>query len=250
MTNKKFTFFGSIKVPFSHKTEMVNKLYSKIANRFDLINDLLTLGAHRFWKDTFCILLDNPNAKLLDMAAGTCDISKRFYEFSHSNGVQPDIVACDLNKDILSVGKEKLLKKGITEVEFKNFPAENISFEDSTFDYYCTTFGVVNFTDISKSLQEAYRVLKKGGKFLCMEYSKKDTLTPKIKIAIKLSTYIISAMRWIVLDRESYSYLVDSLEKFPTQAAFIRMLKNAGFVSVSSRTLSSGIVSIYVAYKE
>lgn len=244
-----YTFFGARKVAQSVKTQLVDSLFSGVAGNYDLMNDLMSGGIHRLWKDDFCKLLDNPNAKLLDVAGGTCDITKRFFKFSKRSGSNPDITVFDLNIDMLSLGADKLTNEAILGVNFVNGSAENLPFADETFDYYTVSFGIRNFTDIMAALKEAKRVLKKGGKFLCLEFSKPENMILN-KMYDVYSKFVIPNLGSAFGDREAYEYLVESIKKFPSQDEFAKMIKESGFLDVAYRNLSGGIVAIHTGYKK
>lgn len=241
-------FFGAKKIAYEMKTSLVNSLFTNVASKYDLMNDLMSAGGHRLWKNRFCSLMDNPNAKILDVAGGTCDITKRFYKFCEENGAQPDITVCDLNIEMLKLGEEKLLNNGIYSVKFVNGAAEALPFADNSFDIYSVAFGIRNFTDIEKSLKEAKRVLKKGGKFMCLEFSKPQN--PLLNKAYNIySKFVIPNLGKAIIDKESYQYLVESIEQFPPQEEFAEIIEDSGFKDAGYQNLSDGIVAIHTAYK-
>ncbi len=243
-----FTFFGTKKVDPKTKTILVDKLFSAVSDKYDIMNDLMSGGIHRIWKDIFCMMIDNPEGVILDMAGGTGDITRRIHNFSKSQGFKPSITICDLNIEMLSKAQEKLLDEAIIDVNYINSSAENLPFANNSFDYYVVAFGIRNFSDMSKSLKEAKRVLKKGGKFLCMEFSK-----PRNMILHKAydiySKYVIPNLGSAFGDKESYQYLVESIEKFPPQEEFAQIITDAGFSRTTYRNLSGGIVAIHSAIK-
>lgn len=248
MKNEDSIFFGHKKVSYDIKTRLVEKLFSNVYEKYDLMNDIMSVGIHRVWKDIFCLILDNPEAHLLDMAGGTGDITKRFHKFAESHHQTPKITMCDLNFDMLNKGKEKLINQGIIGVDYVSTAAENLPFKDESFDYYTVSFGIRNFTDISQSLREAKRVLNKGGKFLCLEFSKPQGAVLSNVYDI-YSKFVIPNMGAAIGDRHSYEYLVESIERFPGQQEFANLISDAGFEKVSYRNLSGGIVAIHTAYK-
>jgi demethylmenaquinone methyltransferase / 2-methoxy-6-polyprenyl-1,4-benzoquinol methylase len=243
-----YTHFGSKQIPKTLKSAMVNSIFSNVSSKYDVMNDLMSFGTHRVWKDIFLMQMDMPSAKLLDMAGGTCDIAKRFYKFSKSFGYNPDITVCDINIDMLKNGQNKMCNNGYFGAQYVNSAAEDLPFTDESFDYYSVAFGIRNFTDIEKSLKEAYRVLKKGGKFICLEFSQPNT-TILDKLYKLYSNNYIPALGSVMGDRESYKYLVESIEKFPPQEEFRSIIKNAGFNDVNYKNLSGGIVAIHTAFK-
>lgn len=246
---KEKVFFGAKKIAYDMKTSLVNSLFTNVAGKYDLMNDLMSIGIHRIWKNRFCSLMDNPNAKILDMAGGTCDITKRFYRYCEENGKNPDITVCDLNLEMLKLGEEKLINNRIFSVKFVNAAAETLPFESNYFDVYSVAFGIRNFTDIETSLKEAKRVLKKGGKFMCLEFSKPQN--PVLdKIYNIYSQFVIPSLGKAIVDKESYQYLVESIEKFPPQNEFAKMIEDSGFSDVGYQNLTDGIVAIHTAYKK
>ncbi len=243
-----FTFFGTKKVAGNIKTDLVDKLFSNVSSRYDIMNDLMSGGIHRIWKDQFSMLMDKPKARLLDVAGGTCDITERYYSFAEKNGYKPEIVVCDLNHEMLKLGSDKMMNKGLIGINFINGNAESLPFADNSFDYYSVSFGIRNFTYIDKALKEAKRVLKKNGKFLCLEFSKPRNMLLN-KVYDIYSRSVIPALGSTLVDKESYEYLVESIKKFPSQEEFMKMIKDAGFHDVAFRDLSGGIVAIHTGYK-
>lgn len=241
-----FTFFGKKIVDRETKTKLVNQVFSSVSSKYDLMNDLMSGGVHRLWKDIFCMMLDNPGACLLDVAGGTGDISKRFFKFAESQKIKPNITICDLNADMLEYGQSKLLDEGIVGINFINANAENLPFADESFDYYTVAFGIRNFSNISQSLIEAKRVLKKNGKFLCLEFSRPQNMLLSRAYSL-YSKIVIPNLGGMLGDKESYQYLIESIQKFPTQEDFADMIKDAGFSNVAYRNLSNGIVAIHSA---
>ena len=242
------TYFGKVRTSKTLKNKLVNEIFSNVSNKYDIMNDLMSGGIHRIWKDVFVMHMDNPNAKLLDVAGGTCDIAKRFYEFGKLNDGSFDITVCDLNYNMLSEGVDKLANQGINGIKYVNAKAEMLPFRSEIFDYYSVAFGIRNFGDINSSIKEAKRVLKKGGKFICLEFSKPKNIFLQ-KAYNMYSHLLIPNLGTLAGDRKSYQYLVDSIEKFPNQENFANMIVKAGFKNVSYRNLSGGIVAIHIAYK-
>lgn len=232
------------------KKEFVEDVFNNVASKYDIMNDVMSFGIHRLWKDAFALKLDNPNAKLLDIAGGSGDISQRFYKYCKENNVDnPQITLTDINPNMLKTGIENLTNKGILGINYVCCDAENLPFENNYFDYYTVAFGIRNFSNISKSLSEAKRILKKGGKFLCLEFSKIQN--PFLSsLYNSYSNFCIPKMGSLIAgNSEPYEYLVDSIKKFPSQDSFAEMIKDAGFSSVSYKNLSGGIVAIHTAYK-
>lgn len=237
--------FGFKKVNHSEKQSLVGQVFSSVAQKYDLMNDIMSFGIHRLWKSRLIQELE-PNKSLLDMASGTGDIAKKYYLKSSKH----DITLCDINSDMLKVGKEKLIDENIFQgLKFVCCNAEELPFEDNSFDYYTIAFGIRNVTNIDKALKEAWRVLRPGGKFICLEFAKLDN-----KILAKLydlySFNIIPKFGKIIAnDEESYKYLVESIYNFPPQDQFLGMVTEAGFKLGKFSNLTHGTVALYTGYK-
>mgnify|MGYP001180362400 CR=1 FL=1 len=223
------------------KTKLVNSVFSKVNKKYDLMNDLMSLGIHRSWKEK---LLDwtNPssNKKLIDVASGTGDIARLFSDkLSEITCVEPNI-------KMLSEGKNKL--RDINSIKWINAAAENIPVKDNMFDYYTISFGIRNVTDINLALKEALRVLKPGGRFMCLEFSKinNEVINFFYKKYSKAIPYI---GKFIVGSKEPYKYLVDSIEKFYNQEQLADLIIKNGFSNVEYRNLSNGISAIHSGWK-
>lgn len=239
--------FGFKQVDADKKESMVRGVFSNVAAKYDIMNDAMSLGIHRLWKDTFITML-NPakNSKLLDVAGGTGDIAFRFLKAAE-NGF---VTVSDINPQMLEQGYKNSLDKNITEnIEFVEANAEKLPMPDGEYDYYTIAFGIRNVTNIDKALKEAYRVLKPGGRFMCLEFSNVDNPLFK-KIYDFYSFKIIPELGGrLAGDKDSYQYLVESIRQFPKQDAFKQMIEDAGFTNVKYRNLSGGIVAIHSGWK-
>ena len=236
---------GFKEVERGEKQSLVGKVFSSVAHKYDLMNDAMSLGIHRLWKAKLIEQLE-PNKKLLDMASGTGDIAKRYY----LKGKDANITLCDINQDMLNVGRNRLLDENIFKgLEFICANAEELPFEDMSFDYYSIAFGIRNVTNIDKALSEARRVLKPGGKFVCLEFGKISN--PQLaKIYDLYSFNIIPKMgSFIAGDEESYQYLVESIRDFPKQEKFVQMMNEAGFKMSKFQNLNFGVVALYTGYR-
>lgn len=241
----KKTHFGFREVDEKDKQNLVGEVFSSVAHKYDIMNDVMSFGIHRLWKSRMIQEL-KPNKKLLDMAAGTGDISKLYYQKCN----HPDITLADINLDMLKNGKKKLIDRNIYKgLKFACSDAENLPFKDFSFDYYTIAFGIRNVTNISKALSEAHRVLLPGGKFICMEFAQvsNEFLSKcydfySLNIIPKLGDLIVG-------DKESYQYLVESIRKFPNQENFIKMMENTGFKINKFVNLTGGVVSLYTGYR-
>ncbi|MCX5520928.1 bifunctional demethylmenaquinone methyltransferase/2-methoxy-6-polyprenyl-1,4-benzoquinol methylase UbiE [Kaistia defluvii] len=242
--------FGFRDVDVDAKQGMVNDVFHKVASRYDLMNDLMSAGLHRIWKDAMVSWLTPPRNRpfeVLDVAGGTGDVSFRIVERSQKSATA---TVCDINASMLEVGRERAEKRGLADhVSFVEGNAEELPFEDGRFDAYTIAFGIRNVPRIDQALKEAYRVLKPGGRFLCLEFS--DVDVPGLdKVYNFYSFNVIPAMgKAVAGDSESYRYLVESIRRFPHQERFAEMIRQAGFAKVSYRNLTGGIAAIHSGWK-
>jgi demethylmenaquinone methyltransferase/2-methoxy-6-polyprenyl-1,4-benzoquinol methylase len=244
------THFGSRRVPLEDKQALVDDVFHSVARRYDLMNDLMSLGLHRAWKDALITALDPPKRApfaLLDVAGGTGDIAFRALE---AGGDQTRVTVCDINPDMLAVGRERAAKSGDGNlVTFAEGNAESVPFADKSFDAVTIAFGIRNVPRIDAALAEAFRVLKIGGKFLCLEFSAVDV--PGLDQLYDFYSFnIIPALgRTVAGDAESYRYLVESIRRFPKPDAFADMLRAAGFRRVSYQQMTGGIVALHSGWR-
>ena len=227
-----------------NKKGLVQNVFNQVYDRYDLMNDFMSLGIHRLWKKSLLNMMNpSSNQNLIDVACGTGDIAKLFVK--HVNKLSR--IACvDPNKGMISKGKEKLSK-------FKNInwiisPAEKIPLSDNLFDFYTISFGLRNTANIDKALSEAYRVLKPGGRFLCLEFSKIQN-TNLETLYKNYSKLIPSIGKFIVGEKQPYEYLIKSIENFINQDELVELMKKNGFKKCTYRNLSGGIVSIHSGWK-
>ena len=233
-----------MKSTIQDKNKLVNSVFSQVYKKYDLMNDIMSLGVHRVWKEKFINWMNpQPNTKLIDVASGTGDIANLF--FTRSNGTG-EVICVEPNKEMLSRGKIKLKK--YKSVKWINSSAESIPIEGNTFDYYSISYGIRNVSDINKSLKEAFRVLKPGGRFMCLEFSKIDNeiLNFLYKQYSKTIPYI---GKFIVGSDKPYKYLIDSIDKFYNQKELSKLIKNNGFSNVEFRNVSNGISAIHSGWK-
>lgn len=242
------TFFGFREVNLDEKAKLVTSLFSSVSKKYDLMNDIMSFGVHRLWKDKFCSMIEPESTNILDVAGGTGDIAIR--ALTNSTIKNRHVTICDLNLDMISIAKDKAMDKGIfSGISYINGDAENLPFADESFDCYTIAFGIRNVTDIKKALQESYRVLKPNGKFLCLEFSK-PTCDNIQKLYDFYSFAIIPKFGKFVADNEEgYRYLAESINKFPDQESFKAMIEDAKYQSVSYMNMTGGIVSIHSAFK-
>jgi demethylmenaquinone methyltransferase/2-methoxy-6-polyprenyl-1,4-benzoquinol methylase len=244
------THFGAERVPLDAKQRMVDDVFHKVADRYDVMNDLMSLGLHRVWKDILVARLRPPRGRPyahLDVAGGTGDVA---FRVAAKLAGAADVTVVDINADMLRVGEARAAKKrGGTKVRFLEGNAEALPLPDSTFDGYTIAFGIRNVPRIDRALGEAYRVLKRGGRFLCLEFSRVD-IPGFDRLYDFYSDAAIPALGKIVTgDGAPYRYLVDSIRKFPTPDHFERMIASEGFARVSHVRLTGGVVAIHSAWK-
>lgn len=244
------TSFGFRNVEPGEKQPLVNEVFHRVAKRYDLMNDLMSAGLHRLWKDAMVAWLNprpNPIWRSLDVAGGTGDIAFRIVEASRR---QAHAIVLDINGSMLEVGKARAAKKGLSaNVDFVEASAEELPFDDGTFDAYTIAFGIRNVPDINLALREAHRVLKPGGRFLCLEFSEVDM--PLLDKAYEAWSFkaIPEIGKVVTGDRDSYAYLVESIRKFPNQPNFAAMIGRAGFERVTFRNYSGGIAALHSGWK-
>ncbi|XP_042496948.1 2-methoxy-6-polyprenyl-1,4-benzoquinol methylase, mitochondrial [Macadamia integrifolia] len=262
------TSFGFKEVPEEEKSRMVGNVFSSVASNYDLMNDLMSAGLHRLWKDRLISKLNPfPGMKHLDVAGGTGDvafriietinsISRRATQDSSENDVQlqdeTQICVCDINPNMLNVGKNRAIERGLSEdcsLKWVEGDAEALSFQDGSMDGYTIAFGIRNVTHIEKALAEAYRVLKRGGRFLCLELSHVETPIFKQLYDYYSFSVIPAVGEFVAGDRESYQYLVESIRRFPSQEKFASMIVDAGFQKVEYENLVGGVVAIHSGLK-
>lgn len=243
--------FGFREVPEVEKSRLVGRVFSSVAQRYDIMNDLMSAGIHRIWKDNLIDwLAPQPDMTLLDVAGGTGDIAFRFIDRLGPRAGAAKAVICDINPQMVAVGAERAEARGFGDnIEFTCGDAEKLPFPDASFDAYTIAFGIRNVTHIDRALQEAHRVLKPNGHFLCLEFSKVDD--PILgRLYDMWSFNVIPAIGQLVTqDRASYEYLVESIRRFPSRREFGKMIDEAGFLQTKWRELTGGIVAIHSAWK-
>ena len=227
-----------------HKNGLVKEVFNKVFDKYDLMNDCMSLGIHRIWKKDF-IKMMNPTSKkkLIDVGCGTGDIANLFIKATNNNS---SILCIDPNKKMIDQGKKKLKK--YKNIKWKVGFAENLNIPNNTYDLYTISFGLRNTKNINKSLSEAYRVLKKGGRFLCLEFSKIEN--SNLNFLYKNYSKILPFLGQIIVgDEKPYKYLVESIEKFANQEELLELMKKNKFQNCSYRNLSGGIVAIHSGWK-
>ncbi len=229
---------------YEDKSKLVKKVFNKVYDKYDLMNDIMSLGTHRIWKKNLVSWI-NPSKddKIIDVASGTGDIAKLCLK-STNNGSQ--ISCVEPNELMLLEGKTKL--KSFKNIKWFSAPAENLPFENSTFDIYIISFGIRNVTNLEKSLDEAFRVLKNGGRFFCLEFSKVENEILK-NIYEKYSKFIPAIGKLVAGSELPYNYLIESIKEFYNQEEFSKILIKRGFVNVEYRNLTNGIAAIHSCWK-
>lgn len=253
MDNNK-THFGFKEVNKNDKSNLVKGIFSNVAKKYDLMNDLMSAGVHRLWKKTMVeeISLSKPNYgyNIIDVAGGTGDIAFKISKKADSLNSQAKIEVVDINQQMLEVGKARAVDLNLFKnLNFTCADGEKLPFEDNSFDYFTIAFGIRNFTNVDLALKEAYRVLKPNGKFVCLEFSKVNDYFLQ-KFYDIYSFNIIPKIGEIVLkDKDSYQYLVESIRKFPDQEKFKEMISDAGFKNAKFKNLTFGVSAIHSGIK-
>lgn len=239
------TFFGFKQVDATAKASMVGQVFSSVASKYDVMNDFMSFGLHRLWKkEMVAQIAPRSGMKYLDVAGGSGDIGFKVVALG------AEVTLTDINADMLEQAKIKALDRGqISNIRYQIEDAEKLSFANESFDAVGIAFGIRNVTHIDKALAEFYRVLKNGGKFICLEFSNVDNEMLR-KIYDAYSFNVIPKLGGVVAgDEASYRYLVESIRKFPPADEFERMIKAAGFKNTSYKKLTFGTVAIHVGVK-
>lgn len=236
--------FGYREVARDEKAKLVGGVFSNVAKSYDIMNDAMSGGMHRIWKDQF-VRRVKPRAgeRILDMAGGTGDIAFRMAKHDAK------ITVSDINADMLAVGMERAEKRAISGLTWQQENAETLTFTDRQFDAYTIAFGIRNVTDIPAALREAHRVLKFGGRFFCLEFS--TTTWPGFSDVYETYSHklVPKIGKMVAQDEDSYRYLIESIRRFPDMPNFARMIGEAGFVQVKAEPILGGLVAIHSGWK-
>ena len=226
------------------KAKLVNSVFSKVYKKYDLMNDIMSFGIHRVWKAKFIDWM-NPakDSKLIDVASGTGDIAKLF---SLKNENMSEVTCVEPNAEMFQAGKSNL--KDFKNIKWIKSSAESLPVKDDTYDFYSISYGIRNLTDINKALREAYRVLKPGGRFMCLEFSKIDNEFLNF-LYKNYSNAIPIIGKFVVGSSDPYKYLIKSIDSFYNQVELLELVKNNGFSNVEFRNLSNGISAIHSGWK-
>ncbi|AXJ94367.1 MULTISPECIES: class I SAM-dependent methyltransferase [unclassified Sphingomonas] len=236
--------FGYEDVTPDEKTARVGGVFTNVASRYDLMNDAMSAGMHRVWKDRFVRRLNpKPGEQVLDMAGGTGDIAFRIADRGAT------VTVADINPAMLEVGMERAAKRGYDGLVWTEANAEVLTFPDKFFDAYTIAFGIRNVTDIPAALREAHRVLRRGGRFFCLEFS--TTLWPGFKEVYDAYSHklVPKLGQMLAQDADSYRYLIESIRRFPDMPTFEGMIRDAGFVSTRVEPMLGGLVAIHSGWK-
>jgi demethylmenaquinone methyltransferase / 2-methoxy-6-polyprenyl-1,4-benzoquinol methylase len=251
---KEETDFGFRRVPVAEKATLVAQVFDQVADRYDVMNDVMSVGVHRLWKRTLVdSLRPRRDMRLLDLAGGTGDIALRFLARARRDGIrwgEPQVTLCDINPAMLFRGRDRMFDQGVVDpVSWICGDAERLPLPSGSQDAVTIAFGIRNVTDIDAALREVRRVLRPGGQFLCLEFSR--VIVPALeKLYDAYSFKVIPALGGLIAhDRESYAYLVESIRRFPDQETFAEMITDAGLSRVNIRNLSGGVAAIHSAWR-
>ncbi len=248
--SERLASFGYSEVPEDEKSALVHRVFSSVAGRYDLMNDLMSAGVHRLWKDTFVEWLNpQPGQRILDVAGGTGDIALRIARTARARGGSAEILVCDTNADMVGEGIRRAEELGETDVRWSCGDGERLPLADASVDACTIAFGIRNVTHIDVALSEMRRVLRPGGRFLCLEFSRVEA--PWLdKVYEAYSFAVLPRLgAFVADDGDAYRYLAESIRRFPSQSAFARMIEAAGLSRVKVRNLSGGIAAMHSAWR-
>ncbi len=241
--------FGYRDVAPEEKPELIRDIFSSVASRYDLMNDLMSAGVHRLWKDAFVDWLNpQPSDAIVDVAGGTGDIAFRIVQRLKDKGGPAEITICDMSEAMLKEGRRRP-EAGEAKISWLCGDGEKLPLKDGSAGAYTIAFGIRNFTHLDRALAEAYRVLKPGGRFLCLEFSR--VAAPGLDELYELYSFAVLPRlgELVAGDGASYRYLAESIRRFPSQPAFAKLIAAAGFSQVKYRNLSGGIAAMHSGWK-
>ncbi len=244
--------FGYRNVPTAEKAGLVREVFDRVADRYDLMNDFMSMGVHRLWKDMVIARANpQPGELLIDVAGGTGDLSRRFLAAANKvrtrrGGTSAKAIVSDINAEMLLAGRKETDPKTISWVCGNG---EQLPFADNTADVVTISFGIRNVTDKPRALRDMRRVLKPGGRFLCLEFSKPTSRVLEIPYDFWSFNAIPTIGGMVSNDRDSYQYLVESIRKFPDQKTFAQMMETAGFAKVSFSNFTGGVAALHTGWK-
>ena len=248
---KKQADFGFRDVPLADKQGLVDDVFRSVARRYDLMNDLMSGGLHRAWKDTLVTAVNPPKSArefaVLDLAGGTGDVA---FRIAQAGGQGTRVVVCDINPDMLAVGQERAAERGLDGVvTFEQGNAEELAYPDRSFDCVTIAFGIRNVPRIERAIAQAHRVLKLGGRFLCLEFSSVDV--PGLDALYELYSFQVIPRigNAVAGDRDAYQYLVESIRKFPKPKLFATMIEASRFRRVSFTPMTGGVVALHSGWR-
>ena len=245
--NKNSASFGYKKVTEAEKTSLVDNVFTSVTERYDLMNDLMSFGLHRFWKKYFLLCSNiKKGEKVLDLAAGTGDITKLI---SSAVGDSGKVISCDINYAMLSQGRDNLIDAGyMKNIFYVQSDAQLLSFQDNSFDHVTMAFGLRNTANIGKALESIYKILKPGGSIQVLEFSKAEKIIEK-PYSIFLNKVIPLLGKYVAKDEDSYKYLAESIDMHPSQNDLKKLMENSNFKNCKFNNLSFGVVSIHKGFK-
>jgi demethylmenaquinone methyltransferase/2-methoxy-6-polyprenyl-1,4-benzoquinol methylase len=242
--------FGYRDVPASEKAGLVGGVFTSVAKRYDLMNDLMSGGVHRLWKDAMVEWLNpQPGQRILDVAGGTGDIAFRIAALARERGGPAEIIACDINAEMLGEGVRRAAEADEHDVCWALGDAERLPFATASMDACTIAFGIRNVTHIEAALAEMRRVLKPGGRFLCLEFSRVNA--PGLDVLYERFSFSVLPRlgEMVAQDGEAYRYLAESIRRFPAQGTFAKMIARAGLSQVKVRNLAGGIAAMHSAWR-
>ena len=247
LNNNKTTNFGLKKVSEQEKVSLVNNVFTSVTKNYDLMNDLMSFGLHRVWKDYFlhCSNIKSGDT-VLDLAAGTGDVTKLIHKIVGDKG---QVISCDINFDMIEHGRNNLIDKGIIKnIDYVQSDALNLAFKNNSFDHVTMAFGLRNTANIGNALNSIYRVIRPGGSIQILEFSRPEKIIEK-PYNFFLQNFIPNLGSFIAKDKASYEYLAESIKTHPSQTEILKLMNKSGFINNKYNNLLFGVVAIHRGYK-